>query len=48
MITAYEAWARGAPLRVPTPPLAEAARCAQLIVERWGLSPSPRPVIGAP
>ncbi|MGH8535401.1 MAG: mitochondrial fission ELM1 family protein [Gammaproteobacteria bacterium] len=45
LITAYEAWARGAPLRVPTPLLAEAARCAQMIVERWGLGSAPRPVI---
>ncbi|MDQ3564852.1 MAG: mitochondrial fission ELM1 family protein [Pseudomonadota bacterium] len=48
LITAYEAWARGAPLCAPTPPLAEAARCAQMIVERWGLGFPPRPVIGAP
>ncbi|MGH8470092.1 MAG: mitochondrial fission ELM1 family protein [Gammaproteobacteria bacterium] len=45
MITAYEAWASGEPLRAPTPPLAEAARCAQMIVERWGLGSPPRPVI---
>jgi len=48
LITAYEAWARGAPLRAPTPPLAEAARCAQIIVERWKLGPPPRPAITAP
>lgn len=48
LITAYEAWARGAPLRVPTPPLAEAARCAQVIIERWGLGSPPRSVISAP
>ena len=40
LITDYEAWAKGAPLRAPTPPLAEAARCAQMIVERWGLGSS--------
>ena len=40
LITAYEAWAKGTPLRAPTPPLAEAARCAQMIVERWGLGSS--------
>lgn len=48
LITDYEAWANGAPLRAPTPPLAEAARCAQMIVERWGLGSPPRPVIAAP
>ena len=47
LLTAYEAWAKSAPLRAPTPPLAEAARCAQIIVERWGLGPAPRPVIAA-
>jgi len=48
LITDYEAWAKGAPLRAPTPPLAEAARCARMIVERWGLGSPPRPVIAAP
>ncbi|MGH8508779.1 MAG: mitochondrial fission ELM1 family protein [Gammaproteobacteria bacterium] len=45
LITAYEAWANGAPLRAPNPPLAEATRCAQMLVERWGLGSPPRPVI---
>ncbi len=39
LITPYERWAAGAALAPPPTPLREAARCAELIVERFRLGP---------
>lgn len=39
LVTPFERWAAGLALNPPPLPLAEAARCAQLIVERFGFSP---------
>jgi mitochondrial fission protein ELM1 len=39
LVTPFERWSEGAPLDPPAAPLAEAARCAELIVERFGLGP---------
>jgi uncharacterized protein len=34
-VTSFKGWLQGQPLRAATPPLAEAARCAALILARW-------------
>jgi uncharacterized protein len=35
LVTSYEDWRAGRPLAACDPPLAEAARCAAWIAERW-------------
>ena len=35
-VTGFEQWLRGEPLKAPSPPLAEAARCAEVLLERFG------------
>ena len=35
-VTGFTQWLRGEPLKAPSPPLAEAARCAEVLLEKFG------------